>query len=177
MKFSSKCNVEKEILLFWWQKNPVFVKNLELKWSFILYKCLHKIYQWYLSMHILQKVCSHLSLTGCTIRSMQIGHWNVASSIRFRILATSMISGFVSILILKSLDSKNKESVIRSNFPWKYNASKFLVMLEEENIQMPIKYKLSSVEISAKIQVKIFSNFWRIEEDTSEFLNNTGTII
>ena len=36
---------------------------------------------------------------------------------------------------------------------------------------MPIKYKLSSVKFSVKIQrVKIFSNFWWIEEDTSEFL-------
>ena len=50
-------------------------------------------------------------------------------------------------------------------------------MLKKEYIHtMPIKYKLSSVEFSMKIQrVKIFSNFWWIEEDTSEFFNNTGT--
>ena len=35
MKNLSKCNVEKKILLFW-QKNPVFVKNLEVKLSFVL---------------------------------------------------------------------------------------------------------------------------------------------
>ena len=35
MKISSKCNVEKEILLFW-RKNPVFVKNLEVNLGFVL---------------------------------------------------------------------------------------------------------------------------------------------
>ena len=43
MKILSKYNVEKEILLFW-RKNPVLVKNLEVKLSFVLYKCLRNIW-------------------------------------------------------------------------------------------------------------------------------------
>jgi hypothetical protein len=43
MKILSKCNVEKEILLFW-QKKRVFLKNLEVNLSFVLYKCLRNIW-------------------------------------------------------------------------------------------------------------------------------------
>ena len=42
MKISSKCNVEKKLFCFD-KKNPVFVKILELKLSFVIYKCLRNI--------------------------------------------------------------------------------------------------------------------------------------
>ena len=72
MKISSKCSVEKEFLLFW-QKNPVFVKILELKLSFVLYKCLHNI--WMVPSGLFSLVRSSWSRWGHLFSRVAIGSY------------------------------------------------------------------------------------------------------
>ena len=96
-----KCNVEKEILLFWQKKNPVFVKKLEVTLNFVLCKCIRNIWM-VVPLYILSSTAGTEHITD----GRRIVASPLAPEIRFKIKINYHLKNVFSIFIHKYTSNK-----------------------------------------------------------------------